>query len=103
MNSSEIIKELNDELRALKIAFEMSAYNLVIYTYELDVTSIITLQFYVEFTTEDGADAIASIENAYVRRIPFAGGAKWIVIEALTSTIRVRSMQKGNVEITWEN
>lgn len=101
MNSSEIIKELNDELRALKTAFAMSAYNLVIYTYEIDVTQIIDYKFKVTFTTEDGANAIAAIENAYVRRVPFDGGAQWKVIKALGIKIKVHSMQKGALSISW--
>lgn len=99
MNASDRIKELNDELRALKTAFEMSAYNLVIYTYEIDITPIVSLRFEVTFTTEDGANAIASLENAYVKRVPFEGGAKWVVIQALGTILRVRSMQKGTVSI----
>lgn len=101
MNSSVRIKELNDELKALKSTFEMSAYNLVIYTYEIDVTALIGVQFTVTFTTDDGINAIAAIENAYARRVPFNGGARWKVDRALAITLKVHSMQKGELSITW--
>lgn len=97
MNANDKIKELNDELRALKSTFSMSAYNLVIYTYELDPIHSGSDDYEITFITEDGADAIAAIENVYARRVPFNGGAKWKVSQTLASVIRVHSMQKGTL------
>lgn len=97
MNTNDQIKGLNDELRALKSTFSMSAYNLVIYTYEINPIHSGSDDYEITFTTEDGTPAIAAIENVYARRVPFNGGAKWKVSETLASVVRVHSVQKGTL------
>ena len=100
MNAEMKIKELNDEVRALKATYERSASEIVAYTFTATAPETGYVSHTITFRTEDGSNAIASLDNANARRVPFEGGARWITIEIYSSTIRVHSMQMGTISIS---
>lgn len=99
MNAENKIKDLNDELKDLKTAYELKASNIEVYTYAKDTEYIHNVTYEIIFQTEDGSNAIASLENALGKRVPYEGGAKWIADYILDSPIKVHSMQKGAITI----
>lgn len=100
MNAEAKIKELNDELRALKTAYERSASEIVIYTFSKSTGYVGNVSYEITFTTNDGSNAIASLEGARAKRVPFEGGAKWLASYIMKSPIKVHSMQQGEITIS---
>lgn len=120
---SELTK-LEVEADARKVAFERAPYTLSVSTStETAVTTANTVTFNgeawsspsyyycakeVTYTTYSGANTIAKIatdqENARIRRVPYAGGAKWIVgftayDEIPQVTITVHATVPGELEV----
>lgn len=100
MNTGAKIKELNDELRAVKTAYEQNAYNLILYDYVLDIEEEYFISKTVTLDTEDGSNAIISLEGATYTRMPYEGGARIYVYNRQGDRIVLHSMQKGTVTIT---
>lgn len=102
MKTEDKLKELNDELRAIKTAYEQMSYNLVLYTYELDLEEYYIgdtyfIQKTVIFNTEDGSNTIASIEGAVYDRMPYEGGAKFFIYSRQGDVIKLHTIQKGEI------
>lgn len=100
MNAETKVKELNDELKALKTAYERTASEIVVYTFSKETPYVGNVSYEITFTTDDGSNAIASLEGARAKRIPFEGGAKWYASYIMKSPIKVYSMQKGSITIS---
>lgn len=101
MRAEDKIKELNDELRAIKTAYEQVPYNLVLYTYELNLDlSKPFIEKTVVLDTDDGSNAIASIEGAVYDRMPYEGGAKFFLYYKLGNSVKLHTMQKGVITIS---
>lgn len=100
MNTSIIIKELNDELRSIKTAYAQNAYNLLLYEYPLSIEDEYFINKTVTFMTEDGANTLAAIEGAIYIRMPFEGGAKFYLNVRQGNRIILHSLQKGTVTIS---
>lgn len=101
LTTSKLIKDLRQEYHAQKAAFERSASNISLYTKSINfATSRNEWTFYdqggtftsnepervvVTLATNTGSNTLAKLEIAtdgdtpIVRRVPFSGGAKWIV------------------------
>lgn len=99
MRTEVKVKELNDELRALKAVYERNASEIIVYATTIRPPSTGYVSYTVEFLTDDGSNAIAVLENAEAKRVPFEGGAKWVTNRIYWSPLRVRSMQKGTLRI----
>ena len=104
MRTENQLKSLNDELRAIKTAYEQVAYSLILYTYELNLDGFYIGDIYyinktVIFNTDDGSNAIASIEGAVYDRMPYEGGAKFFIYSKQGSVIKLHTMQTGEVVI----
>ena len=100
MNASSKIKELNDELRAIKTAYEQNAHNLVLYEYPLDIEEGYFISKTVTFATEEGANTLATIEGATYIRMPYEGGAKFYLYNGQGNRVVLHSLQKGTVTIS---
>lgn len=101
MNTSIRIKELNDELKAIKTAYSQNSRNLVLYNYQLDVDiEYPWIDQTVTFTTEDGSNTLAIIDGATYIRMPFEGGAKFYLYTRQGDRVFLRSLQKGTVTIS---
>lgn len=101
MNAEIIIKEMNDEVRAIKTYYDQTSSNLILYTYELDFSeSIIFISKTVIFSTEDNSNAIAYIEGASYDRMPYEGGAKFYLYRKLSDSVKLHTMQKGTVTVS---
>lgn len=100
MNAETKIKELNDEIKALKTAYGRNASEIVVYTFSKSTQSTGYVSYQITFTTDDGSNAIASLEGAEAKRVPFEGGARWIASYIIRSPIKVHSMQKGAITIS---
>ena len=109
MNCENQISAIRDELKALKEVFARNASDLITYTYSTSFTftksgDVVTLTF----ISEDGTASVGVEENAYCRRIPYDGGARWYIVPSArfgestpyTRTVVVRSMRKGRLVIT---
>lgn len=104
MKTEDQLKNLNDELRSIKTAYAQVPYNLILYTYEIDVDGYYIGNTYfinktLIFKTEDGSNAIASIEGATYDRMPYEGGAKFFIYTGRSSTIKLHTMQTGDIII----
>lgn len=100
MSASNKIIELRNELRSLKTAYAQAPYDLILYTYNLDVdTSHYFIYKTVVLDTEDGSNALATIEGAMFERMPYEGGAKFFLISSMGDTVKLISMQKGDITI----
>lgn len=101
MNTSDKLRQLRQEVQALKLAFAQSATKLTLYTKTLDFTTsenVITFNGYpttgqervvVTFRSNRNANTVAKLEIdgdysvvPIVRRVPFSGGARWVVSTA---------------------
>lgn len=109
MNETEkLVKNIEDEISALKASFEQSATTMPIFTKSVDLVTTRNKVDYkfdyqgqtieydmnavervmVTFTTSRGSNTIAALEidvdnlqaSPEVRRVPFSGGARWIVM-----------------------
>lgn len=100
MNAETKIKELNDEIKALKTAYDRNASEIVVYTFSQATQSTGYVTYQITFTTDDGSNAIASLDGADSKRVPFEGGARWITSYIYKSPIKVHSMQKGTITIS---
>ena len=101
MNAESKLKELNDELRAIKATYDQASYNLVLYTFDLDLGNSYILSTTVTFDTEDGSNTIAFIEGAVYDRMPYEGGAKfYLYTRQGNGDIKLHSVQKGTVTIS---
>ena len=100
MRTENQIKALNDELRAIKTAYEQMSYSLILYTYELDLDlSGYFISKTVIFDTDDGSNAIASIEGAVYDRMPYEGGAKFFLYSKQANAVKLHTMQTGEITI----
>ena len=102
MRTENQIKALNDEIRAVKTAYAQVPYNLILYTYELDLDVFYIGDVYyinkaVIFKTDDGSNTIASIEGAVYDRMPYEGGAKFFIYYMLGNVIKLHTMQTGEI------
>lgn len=112
MNTEKQLLKLEEEVKALKNAFQQTALQLPVFTYTLDFTTTVNnvtvkqsgydpLTFegasrvVVTFTSSFGANALATLEIDYddggygmsslkCRRVPYSGGARWIVYNDAT-------------------
>lgn len=100
MNASIEIKELNDELRAIKAAYAQNARNLVLYDYPLDIEGEYFISKTVTFVTSDGSNTLVTIEGATYIRMPFEGGAKFYLYNRQGNNVVLHSLQRGTVIIT---
>ena len=102
MNAEDKIKEMNDEIRAIKTMYAQSPLNLITYTYEEEVGSAYLINQTLTIDTEDGSNAIATIEGATYRRLPYEGGAQFYLKTKLgnDTTVKLHSMQKGTVTLS---
>ena len=102
MNVERKIKALNDELRAIKAAYSQVSFNLIIYTYVIDVEyeyGVVDKE--ITFVTDDGSDALVTVEGASYRRLPYSGGAKLYLGNKLgEDAIKLFTIQKGTVVIS---
>lgn len=104
MRTENQLKALNDELRAIKTAYAQIPYSLILYTYELNLDGFYIGDIYyinkaIIFNTDDGSNAIASIEGAVYDRMPYEGGAKFFLYSRQGDTVKLHTMQKGEVII----
>ena len=109
MNTEKVLSGLEEEVKALKNAFEQTGLQLPVYTYDLYFTTTVNhvritypggqyVDFdgagrtVVTFTSERGSNALANLEIYYndggiglselkYRRVPFPGGARWVVYD----------------------
>ena len=102
MNAETKIKEINDEIKAIKTYYDQASSNLILYTYELDLeVSWIFISKTVTLDTEDGSNAIAYIEGASYDRMPYEGGAKFYLYTKLgNDVVKLHTMQKGTITIS---
>lgn len=100
MSVEERLIEMKGELKALKTAYEQVPSTLILYTYPVDIDPDFTILYHVvTFRTEDGSNAIATIEGADFDRMPFEGGAKFRLYRRFNPEIKLISMQQGTVTI----
>lgn len=105
MREEAIIKSMQDEVRAIKTAYNEAASNIVLYTYVLDVP-VIQIGDYeyilktITFRTNNRSNVIASIEGATYERLPYEGGAQFYLIRKLGQEVKLHSMQEGEIEIS---
>ena len=104
MRAENQLKALNDELRAIKTAYAQVPYNLILYTYELDldgyqIGNTYFLNSEVTFNTEDGSNTIAFIEGAVYDRMSYEGGAKFFLYTRQGDVVKLHSIQKGEIII----
>ena len=100
MNTEDKLQQLEDELKALKIAYQQSASEIIVYTASAPYPNDGTTPTEIIFDTVDGTPAIASLRGIKARRVPYSDGAKWIINgEVYGSTMRVYSMQEGTIII----
>lgn len=101
MNNSTTreLKNLSDEVRAIKASYAQQASNIITYTHTVEVEEIGEQRYIVTFTTDDGSNAIAVLLNAIATRLPYDGGAQWATSEVYKTTLIVRSIQKGEVSV----
>lgn len=100
MNTETKIKEINDEVRAIKTYYDQASSNLILYTYELTVPDFYFIDLTVTLATEDGSNAIAYIEGASYDRMPYEGGAKFYLYTKLGNAVKLHTMQKGTITIS---
>lgn len=108
MNAENKIMELNRELKAIKSSYEQTSTNLILYHYDMNVPLIHIGDYYfiekeVTFTTDNGANVIASIEGATYYRMPYSGGAKFYLrrkIGDVNEPVRLHTMQEGTITIS---
>lgn len=100
MNAETKIKEIDDEVRAIKTFYDQATSNLILYTYELTVPDFYFIELTVTLATEDGSNAIAYIEGASYDRMPYEGGAKFYLYTKLGDTVKLHTMQKGTITIS---
>ena len=100
MNAETKIKEINDEVRAIKTYYDQASSNLILYTYELTVPDFYFIDLTVTLATEDGSNAIAYIEGASYDRMPYEGGAKFYLYTKLGNAVKLHTMQKGTITIS---
>mgnify|MGYP006908799114 CR=1 FL=1 len=104
-NTAQIIEDLKREVRALKVAFQQSATKINLYTKTLNFSTSENLctqtqdgysfsyadqeRVVVTLSTSSGTNTLAQLEVSgnynqapIVRRIPYSGGARWIVSNA---------------------
>lgn len=115
-NTAKELTKLEDEIKALKNAFQQTALQLPVFTYTINYTTLVNnitikqsgypdysfegvARVVVTFTSSMGANALATLEVSWddggigmtdykVRRVPYAGGARWIVYNSpINSTI----------------
>ena len=107
-NTEKQLKKLENEVDALKVAFEQSAVSMPIFSQSVDLVTQQNLLNYeftyggqtlkysmyanerveVTFTTSRGSNTIATLEinadnikcSPRIQRVPYSGGAKWIVV-----------------------
>ena len=101
MNAETKIKELNDEVRAIKAFYDQASQNLILYTYELNISNVYFISKTVTLNTEDGSNAIAYIEGATYDRMPYEGGVKFYLYTKLgNGVVKLHTMQKGTITIS---
>ena len=100
MNAETKIKEINDEVRAIKTYYDQASSNLILYTYELTVPDFYFIDLTVTLATEDGSNAIAYIEGASYDKMPYEGGAKFYLYTKLGNAVKLHTMQKGTITIS---
>lgn len=109
MNLEKTLAKLEDEIKALKNAYEQTALQIPVFTYEKDFTTSInniTITYpdndaysfegwnrtVITFISERGVNALAVLEilpddggtgiaTLKVRRVPYSGGARWILLD----------------------
>lgn len=130
MSTEAWLAKLEEESRALKASFERSANSLLLKTQNIAYQTIrnqVTVSYpggsYVQddaerviltLNTASGINTIAKLElsvdnvyaRPYVRRLPYAGGARWSITCAPKSpysptniTFVVRSMTEGTLSV----
>lgn len=101
MNTEQRLRELKRELQALKATFLASATQINLFTkttsFDTKKNSVTVSGFTYEdqervvvtFTTTEGVNTLAKLEISgnydllpYVRRVPYANGARWVVSNA---------------------
>lgn len=102
MKTEDQLKNLNDELKSIKTAYAQVPYNLILYTYEVDlggyqVGDIYFINKTLIFKTEDGSNAIVSLEGATYDRMPYEGGAKFFVYTGQSTIVKLHTMQTGEI------
>ena len=101
MNVEHKIKELNDEVRAIKTAYAQAPFTLVLYTYDIGFAGELLVDKTVTFTTDDGSDTLITVEGATFVRRPYSGGAQVYLGWKLGSgSVKIHSMQKGTITIS---
>ena len=100
MKTEDQLKNLNDELKSIKTAYAQVPYNLILYTYKLDLDlSQYFISKTVIFKTEDGSNTIATIEGATYERMPYEGGAKFFLYTKQADEVKLHTMQTGEIII----
>lgn len=99
MRAESQIKEMNDELRAIKAAYEQATRTLILYEYILDIEDEYFISRTVTLDTQDGSNALAFVEGATYDRMPYEGGAKFFLRNRQAPVLKIHSMQRGTVTI----
>lgn len=106
MNAESKMKELSDELKALKTAYAQVPYNLILYSYSFEVPIRQIGKYYfvdtdIVFNTYDGSNSIVTIEGATFERMPYNGGAKFYLYRKIGggNIVTLYSIQKGTVTV----
>lgn len=103
MNTEQVTKELNDELKAIKATYAQMAHELTIYTYDLPIDPTVWfIRKIVTFTTENRSNTIATLEGVKYRRLPYENGAKFYIPAAITFdpvAVKLHSIQPGTITI----
>lgn len=117
MSLESEITNIEREIKNLKDAYEQTALQLPVFTYQIDYTSLnnhlkttysdgysyesdnMPARVVVTFDTETGANTLATLEmminkeiiqygmgNYNFKRVPYNGGARWIVYDTQTPT-----------------
>ena len=125
------VSNLESEIKALKNAYEQAALQLPVFTYTNNFRSSLNhmkvifqdgteyefegvSRIMVTFTSSRGTNTLANLEidfgdyseygvaNIHVRRIPYSGGARWIIYENSGEVkdyiFRVHSAVEGTLE-----
>lgn len=134
-NLEKTLSKVEDEIKALKNAYEQTALQIPVFTYSIDFTTLVnnltitypggqSLSFegwgrtVVTFTSARGANALAFLELQFddggygmatfkIRRVPYAGGARWIVSDTggpIDYRFVVHSAVEGTLEarMVWQ-
>ena len=135
MSTEKVLADLENEVKALKTAYEQTALQLPVFTYSIDFRTTLNkmkvtypggtpVEFdgigrvEITFTSSRGANALAFLEvknndagtetvAIKYRRVPYSGGAKWILFGINTETvytIQVQTAMQGTLgaKMIWQ-